>query len=288
MTLRFVIVDDDAGLRRMLKNIIGEYRLGTVLGECGDGTTAERLIADFQPDLALVDLLLPGQDGLTLIDRVGPSVPNTTFIMISQSESQQMITQAYERGVSFFIRKPLNVLEVVKVIERVGESHRLRQAISLISETTARITGQPAGGAAPLNEAVLRSRIYRSFSDLGILGETGAKTIYQMVEHIAPLLADGGSDYQLSDIYQQLSEKTATDTKTIEQRVRRTITKALQHMANLGVEDYNHEKFQTYGTALFDFKEVRQEMNHIQGKSPYHGKISVRKFLEGLIYLAQD
>ena len=288
MTLRLVIVDDDAGVRRILKNIIAEYRLGTVLGECSDGLSAERVIADFQPDLALVDLLLPGQDGLTLIDHVSPSLPNTTFIMISQSESQQMITKAYERGVSFFIRKPINVVEVVKVIERVAESQRLRQALSLISETATRITGPVHGTHGENAENTLRSRVYRSFSDIGILGETGAKTIFQMIEHIAPLLADGTSEYQLSDMYQQISEKTSTDTKTIEQRVRRTITKALQNMANLGTEDYDNEKFQSYSTALFDFKEVRQEMNYIQGKSPYHGKISVRKFLEGLIYLAQD
>jgi len=68
--------------------------------------------------------------------------------------------------------------------------------------------------------------------------------------------------------------------------VRRAITKALQNLANIGVESYHNDKFQTYSTALFDFSEVRQEMNFVQGKSPYRGKINVKKFIEGLLFLS--
>ncbi|MBC8015855.1 MAG: DNA-binding domain-containing protein, partial [Sporomusaceae bacterium] len=47
------------------------------------------------------------------------------------------------------------------------------------------------------------------------------------------------------------------------------------------------EIFQSYSSSLFDFKEVRQEMNSIQGKSQYRGKINVKKFIEGLLFIAE-
>ena len=58
-------------------------------------------------------------------------------------------------------------------------------------------------------------------------------------------------------------------------------------MANLGVEDYHNDKFQLYSTALFDFQEIRQTMEFIKHKSNYSGKINVKKFLSGLLFLSR-
>jgi two-component system response regulator YcbB len=69
---------------------------------------------------------------------------------------------------------------------------------------------------------------------------------------------------------------------------RRAIAKAMQNVANMGIEDYHNDKFEVYSGALFDFKEIRQEMAFIQGKGTYHGKINIKKFLEGLLFLAAE
>ena len=84
-----------------------------------------------------------------------------------------------------------------------------------------------------------------------------------------------------------MSEGLDQDAKAIEQRVRRATTKGLQNLANLGIEDYYNEIFQSYSSSLFDFKEVRHEMNFMQGKSQYRGKINVKKFIEGLLFIAE-
>jgi two-component system response regulator YcbB len=206
--------------------------------------------------------------------------------MISESRSQPMITQAYQHGIEFYIHKPVNVLEIITVVNKVKESRDLKKAMSLISQATAQYAVPAAAGPAP-EKKLPKNIIYKVFSDLGILGEVGAKSIY----HMTKLLADSSlltadSPYQLNEIYQQMARDAGQDTKTIEQRVRRAIAKALQNLANMGIEDYHNNRFQTYSTALFDFSEVRQEMSFVQGKSPYHGKINVKKFTEGLIFLA--
>ena len=286
--MRFIIVDDDLSVRKILSNLIEKYQLGEVVGECGDGLEAENLVAAVKPDIALVDLLLPGQDGVELVKKLSAHHTGTSFIMISQSSNQPMITQAYQSGIDFYIHKPINVLEVTSIIKKVEESRHLKQVMSMISQTTARF-GAAASRPAEPDENQQRTKIYRIFSDLGIIGEAGAKNIHQMTSLVADTVRNGSEQtYQLHDIYQPLAEKIQQDVKTIEQRVRRTIAKALQNVANMGIEDYGSDKFQMYSTALFDFKEIRQEMHYIQGKSAYRGKINIRKFIEGLLFLANE
>ncbi len=290
MSLRFVVVDDDVSIRKIIRNIIEQNDLGTVVAESAEGIAAEKLIAEYLPDIAVIDLLLPGQDGVELIRKLKDQGLTASFIMISESRSQPMITQAYQHGIEFYIHKPVNVSEIITVINKVRESRELKKAMSLISQTTALYAAPAAGTAAPpVERRPPKSVLYKVFSDLGILGEAGAKSIYQM----AKLLADSGRlagdlPYQLNEIYQQMAQDAGQDTKTIEQRVRRAIAKALQNLANIGIEDYHNDRFQTYSTALFDFSEVRQEMNFVQEKSPYHGKINVKKFVEGLVFLASS
>ncbi|MDR3560692.1 MAG: response regulator [Negativicutes bacterium] len=285
MPMRFAIVDDDISIRKIIRNIIEEHGLGTVVVESADGLVAEKAIIESRPDIAIVDLLLPGQDGVELIKRLQELPLSPALIMISESRSQPMITEAYQQGIEFYIHKPINVLELITIIKKVRESHQLKKTISLISQATAPYSSP--GSAPPAGEYGQNDFIYKAFSDLGIISEAGVKHIYQLTQ----MIAGGGTltvdlPYQLNEKYQLMAQSANLDTKTIEQRVRRAIAKGLQNLANLGVEDYYNDRFQTYSTALFDFSEVRQEMNFVQGKSPYHGKINVKKFIEGLIFLA--
>lgn len=287
MELRLAIVDDDITVRKILARIISEAAAGVVAVECGDGLEAQRILQDNPVDIALIDMLLPGQDGVELIKTLRTQTMTTSFIMISQVKNEPMITRAYESGIEFFIHKPINALEVVSVINRVKESRKLRQFMSLIYQATSHYS--TLGDAPPQSgEGKYKAAVYRTFSDLGIIGETGANDIFLMTELIAANQRQGNeTSYQLNELYGQLSQRQGLDAKTIEQRIRRAISKALQNLANLGAEDYYNEKFQNYSTSLFDFKEVRQEMSFINGKSNYRGKINVKKFIEGIMFAAK-
>jgi len=285
MSARFVIIDDDVSIRRILQKIIQENNLGIVIDECDDGLKGEEVICEYQPDIALVDLLMPGQDGVELIDKVASKAPNTSFIMVSQATSEQLITKAYESGIEFFIHKPINILETISIINKVIESRKLKQIMSLMHQTISRYSAAPLA-AEESGKDIQKGRIYKVFSDLGIIGEAGVRDIYRMVQIIVQQGA-GTKSYQLRDVYLQMSEGVEQDAKAIEQRVRRATTKGIQNLANLGIEDYYNEIFQSHGSTLFDFKEVRHEMNFIQGKSSYRGKINVKKFIEGLLFIVE-
>ena len=286
MELRLAIVDDDISIRKMLRRIIEDTGLGIVVTECNDGILAEEVLRVSLPDIALIDMLLPGQDGVELITRLSAEKLNISYIMISQVNSEPMVTRAYESGIEFFIHKPINVLEVRSVINKIKESRKLRQFMSYVHQTTSQFTGQNPTAKVD-GESKHKSAIYRAFSDLGIIGEAGVKDIYALIELIcANQRQDHEPTYQLNELYGHLSQKLNQDAKAIEQRIRRTITKAMQNLVNLGVEDYYNEKFQNYSSSLFDFKEVRQEISFVNGKSNYHGKINVKKFIQGIIFIA--
>lgn len=284
MQTTFFVLDDDSGIRRMLLNIIEDYQLGAVLGEEEDGIEGERLIVQMKPDIVLIDLLLPGQDGVEIVRKTKNLLPETQFIMISQVRNDHMVGKAYNQGIEFFIDKPINVVEVVAVIRKIQENLRMRRYLSLIHNTVRGFETVLPGQDRGHNE--LRGKINRIFSDLGILGEAGSNEIAALIIHLVQQVSVE-EEYQLSELYRMLAGQTNKDTKAIEQRVRRTITKALQNIASIGIEDFYNDKFTQYSTTLFEFKEVKQEISFIKEKSPFRGKINVKKFLAGMTYLME-
>ncbi len=281
--IRFVIVDDDPTIIKMIKNIITEYNLGTVLATCTDGISGEKTIRDMLPDIAIVDLLMPGQDGVTMIKQLQNIKSKISFVIISESRSQTLLTMAYEQGIEYYIHKPINVVEVVSVLKKTDESRKLKQFMTMVSNTATQINKQ-----TEKNDDISKRRIYNLFYDLGIIGDVGTNEVYRMIRELEMLQHNQKTlKYQLSAIYTEVAKATDIDTKTIEQRVRRTIAKALVNVASLGLEDFYNEKFQEYNNVLFDFKEVRQEMIFMQKKSAYRGKINIRKFIEGILFITE-
>lgn len=288
----FYIIDDDLGIRHILANIIEEYRLGYIIGESEDGIGAVEEIIKIKPDIVLVDLLLPNIDGVDIVNKVKERGFETQFIMISQVTSKDIIGQAYESGIEYYINKPINVIEVVALIKKVTENINLKQALSLISKSFNKKKDNLFSKNKEDGNNMVKQETLKIFSELGILGETGSKDLLNAVEIIINEREKLGvkiHKYRISDIYRFLKEKNMDESeknvsiKAIEQRIRRIIQSALQNLASVGMEDYTNLKFEKYSTSLFDFKEVKREMDYLRDKSNYRGKISVKKFIEGII-----
>ncbi|MFT9495964.1 response regulator [Anaerosolibacter sp.] len=295
MNPSFYIVDDDKGIRKVLKNIIDQYNLGDVIGEAEEGISAIDDIKSLRPKIVLVDLLLPGMDGIAIVSTLKDMDLNldTNYIMISQVNSKEMVSKAYTQGVEFYINKPINVVEVVSIINKVKEKLKMQEVIhsfekaihgmSMLKEYT---------GSKEMNVPTEKDRIKRILSHLGILGEAGSNEIVEIVL----ILLEQKQDFRGKLLNQKISElfamlvqryrdnyEISINVATIEQRIRRAINKALKNIANLGIEDYGNDTFIKYGNTIFDFEEVRKQMDYIRGKSSYGGKISVRKFIEGIM-----
>ncbi|MCL2497608.1 MAG: response regulator [Symbiobacteriaceae bacterium] len=305
----FFLIDDDPSIRRMLTVIIEGEDLGTVTGEAGDGESAERDVLALKPDILLLELLLPQQDGVMTMRRLKERGFAGRTIMISRVTEQILIGQAYNSGIEFFIRKPLNKTEIVAIIKSVIEKMQLhkmleavREALAYPAPTTPEVATSSDGSPLPPKQVDLeraRKVLLRILSDLGILGEAGCRDINSIIMYLLSIYEPSESLIQLHHLqsvykamreyYQRSQEKGPSfDEKAIEQRVRRAVGAALHNVASLGVEDYTHQLFNTYANKLFDFSEVRNEMRFLRHESPYHGKINVKKFLEALLIEVQQ
>ena len=282
-----MIVDDDRVVRRILAGIIENNNLGEIIGEAADGEEAEKKISVLKPDIVLMDFLLPSKDGTEVIKSLKKRGLESNFIMISQVEDHAMISQAYRNGIDFFIHKPINAIETISVISKVGESIRLRTTLEKIRSTLVDIVDlNPKTEKDPDCQ-----KIDFFLADIGIIGEAGSddlRIIIKNYDNIRQNMNSLQDLYQfLREYYQKSDEKKSSDNKAIEMRIRRAIDKALRNVAALGIEDYNNEQFLRFASTLFDFAEVKKEMDFIRGTSHMGGKINIRKFIEGSLLLCK-
>lgn len=223
---------------------------------------------------------MPGKDGIQVVRELREMGSEAKFIMISQVSSKEMIAKAYTAGVSFFIQKPINLIEVRQVITTVKTQLENERALRAIQRVFAGRSADAAPQAASSDYRLKRLKYI--LSQLGMAGEKGSKDILDLC---ALLLEEGGSAAQIP--VSTLCSRLPGPPKTIEQRARRSVDRCLSHIASLGLADYDNEIFLRYATRLFPFQEVRAEMAFQQGKGP-RGKASLKKFLDGLVLLAEE
>jgi len=294
--MRIYLIDDDEAILNMLDNIISDYDIGQVVGRSTDGEQALKDLNILKPDIVMVDLLIPRIDGVEIVTRAKEKHPKIQFIMLSQVTSKNMVADAYRAGIAFFINKPINVMEVKTILEKAVEKVSLMNIISKIQETV-RVPGNHPKDEEK-NQSSTLEQINEILSDLGIVNERGGQDILSIVSLILESREGSNPKYQrynIGDMYNRLHEiydsedyNGSFNVRAIEQRVRRTIQQAMDNVSMLGIEDFSHYKFERYSSRLFDFIEIKRNMDYIRKKSNYRGKISVKTFIEGLISMVED
>ena len=282
--MRYFIVDDDRASRMMLNHIINESMLGTVIGEAANGEEAIPQILMTQPDFVLIDLLMPHLDGIATIERLLENRFNGSFIMISQVVNKEMVAEAYEKGVEFFIHKPINKIEVQTILRKTEEQHRLKSSIQAIRQSlTSFETPQMQV------KKTVRDHVQSILNDMGIVGGVGSEDITKIIEHLVSEKHNLAPLPPLKEIYEKLAMLTKTspddilkESKAIEQRIRRTILAAMINLANLGIVDYTNSEFEYYAPRYFDLTDIRQLMNQIERNSERKAKVNIKKFIQVL------
>lgn len=280
-----MIIDDDINVVKMLSNLIKKNNLGKVVEELTDAEHAVDEILFYNPSIILIDYLLPTTDGVNIINEVISKGFIGKIIMISHVENQSMIANAYKSGVLFFIGKPINSVEVINVIRNVWHSIELENSLSLIKSALLNVNQK---GTSDGSET---SKIEKILTELGIISDSGSKDLIDTVTIINNYLkADQSYQYNLKDIYKEVLIRetqnkiiSSKDIKSIEQRIRRLIQKALNNIAELGLEDFYNPIFSEFAGLLFDMKSVRQEMKYIVDPYEDRGKISIKKFINGIL-----
>ena len=152
-----------------------------------------------------------------------------------------------------------------------------------------------------LNETVVTKdvdKIKNTLVDLGIFNEQGGSDILNIISILIEKRDLSGTKfhkYNIGNIYLELQEKYlregnmgSSNIRAIEQRVRRTIQQAMDNISTLGIEDFGNYKFEKYSSRLFDFKEIKTNMDYIRGKREYKGRVNIKMFIDGLIDIIED
>ena len=277
--MRIYSVEDDISVISILEDIVEREGLGSLVGDTTEGEPDLEHILAVDPDLVLIDLLMPGKDGIQVVRELRERGSQAKFIMISQVSSKEMIAKAYTAGVEFFIQKPINLIEVRNVIRSVSKQIENERALKAIQSVFA---SRETATAPRDPQDRQRRRIKYILSQLGMAGEKGAQDITKMCLY---LLEEGQTASQMG--VSALCAALSDGPRTMEQRARRAVEKGMSHIASLGVEDYNNELFVRYAARLFSFPEVRREMSYHQGKGA-GGKVNLKIFLDGLLVLIEE
>ena len=273
--MRIYIVEDDISIISILEDIIETHNLGEICGDCGGEAVNISDILRCKPDVVLVDFFMPVMDGVEVVTEIRKLNSSIKFIMISQVSSKELIGKAYTAGINFFIQKPINLIEVKTVLGNLNtqlENEKMLENIRKMFVTNVPLQIEPA------IEDEYSKKIRMILSHIGMSGEKGCGDIIAICEYLH------SNKIPVSQIsVSQMCEAVSPSPKNMEQRVRRAIAAGMNNIAHMGIEDFMNETFMRYSSTLFSFEDVRSEMDHIRGKSPYGGKISIKKFIDGLM-----
>jgi DNA-binding NarL/FixJ family response regulator len=124
-TTRVLLADDHMLVRLGFHWLLRGLEGVEVVAEAGDGRKALELIRNLRPDVALVDIAMPGLNGLELTAKVAAECPDTRVIVLSAHDSEDYVLQAVQAGVSGYLLKnsDLPELEAALRAARRGETY---------------------------------------------------------------------------------------------------------------------------------------------------------------------
>jgi two-component system, chemotaxis family, chemotaxis protein CheY len=117
MAVNVLVVDDLAFIKIVLRDIIEKSGF-RVVGEASNGEQAIAAYQDKRPDVVLMDITMPGMDGLTALKKIREIDPAARIIICSALGQQQLITQAIQLGAKDFIVKPFQPQRVVSALKK--------------------------------------------------------------------------------------------------------------------------------------------------------------------------
>jgi len=191
--IRVYLLDDHTGIRQAIRVALDAERDLEVVGEAGDGATAVAEIAAAAPDVAVVDLSIPGTPGLRVVPRIRRAAPATAILVFTMHRNPVYVSEAISAGATGYVLKSATMAELATAIRAVH-----RGGGYLHSEVTGPVLGRLAadarlaGRASNLTpreiqilEALAEGRANRQIAaDLGISEETVKTHLKRLYEKL--------------------------------------------------------------------------------------------------------
>jgi response regulator NasT len=182
MSFRVVLADDETIARRDLGEMLDE--LGhDVVGTARDGVEAVSLVRDTDPDVVMLDIKMPKEDGITVARKIGAEYP---VIMLTAYSERNLIQQARDAGVMAYVTKPFRKADLSAAIElAVGNFVRqseLRQRVERLKEQLeSRKVIEKAKGLLMLSENLTEAEAHRRLQQISMTKGRSLKVVAEAI-----------------------------------------------------------------------------------------------------------
>jgi two-component system, NarL family, response regulator NreC len=119
--IRVLLVDDHTLLRGGLRALLGYYDDIEVVGEAQDGKEALARVSELRPDIVLMDIVMPGMNGLEATKLIHEQYPMTRIIILTQHEDRRFVLSLYQVGASGYVLKRALETDLIAALRTVAQ-----------------------------------------------------------------------------------------------------------------------------------------------------------------------
>lgn len=141
-TIRILLADDHDLVRAGIRSLVQSVEGIEVVAEAGDGREALRLVKTHQPDVVVMDIAMPGLNGLDATARIVKAFPKAAVIILSMHATREYVLEALQAGASGYVLKNAAVDELETAIRTVARGGRYLTP-SVSGQIVAGVTGAP-------------------------------------------------------------------------------------------------------------------------------------------------
>ena len=191
--IRVLVVEDHAVVRQAFRMLLSDARYGIeVVGEASDGIEAVQLAHKLQPDVILMDLLLPEMDGIAATQAILRQNPHARVLVLTSDESEAAALTALRAGAMGFLRKHASVDDLVHTIHSVAANQMVIPrdlAVSLALSSPETEAAKPSSALTPRELEVLYY-LAAGYSNqaIGRAMKISIDTVRTHVSHLLPKL----------------------------------------------------------------------------------------------------
>jgi DNA-binding NarL/FixJ family response regulator len=192
-TIKVVLAEDHALMRDAVKLVFDEAEDVELVGEVANGHDLIPLLAKVEADFVLLDVQLPGVDGLGCLEALAEHHPHVKVAMLSAVEDLQVIESAFRRGARGYIFKSVNPFDLPAAIRQIVDESVIHRSLTTVDGTA------PAGRAGGLSE-----------KEVAVLVELcHGRTNKQIAARL--WLSEQTVKFHLRNIYRKLGIKSRTE-----------------------------------------------------------------------------
>jgi len=187
--MRVLIADDHRLIVEGVKRALEEAPDFEVVGECNSGSQVLPLVGRTNPDIVLLDLRMPGADGLACLSRIRKQHPDVKVVVLSVSTDENVIQTVLKRGASAFIVKSINPIDrtVYSAIGLPDPGESAARAAGLTERETAilaalarGLSNEAIGKELWVAEQTVKFHLTNIYRKLGVSNRTeAARLAYQ-------------------------------------------------------------------------------------------------------------